>query len=42
MAISRDIVLKHEGQMSVHSEPGKFTQFLVALPITPAPVGAYA
>jgi Histidine kinase-, DNA gyrase B-, and HSP90-like ATPase len=40
LAISRDIVLKHEGQISVHSDPGKFTEFVVALPIAPAPVGA--
>ncbi len=40
LAISRDIVLKHEGQISVHSDPGKFTEFVDALPIAPAPVGA--
>jgi signal transduction histidine kinase len=40
LAISRDIVLKHEGQISVHSDPGKFTEFVVALPIALAPVGA--
>ncbi len=40
LAISRDIVLKHEGQISVHSDPGRFTEFVVALPIARAPVGA--
>ncbi|WP_419945489.1 sensor histidine kinase [Candidatus Poriferisodalis sp.] len=35
LAMSNDIVRGHGGQITVESEPGKFTEFTVELPLTP-------
>ncbi len=37
LALSSDIVRQHGGEMRVESEPGAFTEMIVALPATPPP-----
>ena len=39
LAISNDIVRQHGGTIRVESEPGNFTDMIVALPLQPAPAG---
>ena len=39
LSMSYDIVVKaHGGTINVNSEEGEFTEFIIAIPITPKPI----
>jgi signal transduction histidine kinase len=42
LAITNDIVRQHGGSISVNSQPGEFTEFVVTLPLDPVQAVAAA